>query len=179
MSAHVVYPSVDADNPATLSRSFLMELLRYELGFKGLAVSDDLEMKAITENMSFEEATIRGLEAGLDVFVCHSLFEAQVTVLETLLKQAESGKFPNHVWERNHRRVRDIKARHFRVMRSIDRLHARELVGNREHQRIARRLREGKRGHSATRNVAPPQMVYYNEACRRACSRDRADEVTR
>ena len=64
--------------------------------------------------------------------------------IRNLLKQAESGKFPNHVWERNHRRVRDIKARHFRVMRSIDRLHARELVGNREHQRIARRLREGK-----------------------------------
>lgn len=144
MSAHVVYPSVDPDNPATLSRSFLMELLRYELGFKGLAVSDDLEMKAITENMSMEEATIRGLEAGLDVFlVCHTL-EEQVTVLETLLKQAESNNFPKHVWERNHRRVRDLKARHFRVMRSVDRGHARELVGNREHQRIARRLREGK-----------------------------------
>ena len=63
---------------------------------------------------------------------------------DALIKEAESGRFPNHVWERNHRRVRDIKARHFRVMRSIDRIHARELVGNREHQRIARRLREGK-----------------------------------
>ena len=144
MSAHVVYPSVDPDNPATLSRNFLMELLRYELGFKGLAISDDLEMKAITENMSMEEATVRGLEAGLDVFlVCHTL-EEQITVLETLLKQAEGGNFPKHVWERNHRRVRDLKSRHFRVMRSVDRGHARELVGNREHQRIARRLREGK-----------------------------------
>ena len=46
--------------------------------------------------------------------------------------------------ERGFRRVRDIKARHFRVLRTIDRQHARELVGNREHQRIARRLRDGK-----------------------------------
>ena len=144
MNGHVLFPAIDKDNPASLSRTFLMELLRYEIGFKGLSISDDLEMKAITERMSMEEATMKGLEAGLDIFlVCHSL-EEQVTVLETLLKAAEGNQFPKHVWERNHRRVRDIKARHFRVMRSIDRTHARELVGNREHQRIARRLREGK-----------------------------------
>ena len=46
--------------------------------------------------------------------------------------------------ERGYRRIRDVKARHFRVLRSVDRQHARELVGNREHVRIARRLKDGK-----------------------------------
>ncbi|MBU0554062.1 beta-N-acetylhexosaminidase [Myxococcota bacterium] len=144
MTAHVNYPKIDPENPATLSRIILQDLLRLEMGFKGLIVTDDLEMKAISERTSIEDATQRGLEAGVDLFmVCHSL-DKQVAVLETLLEAAEAGDYPKHLWERNYTRVREIKARHFRVIRAIDRAHARELVGNREHQRISRRLRDGK-----------------------------------
>ncbi len=144
MTAHVLYPKVDPERPATLSRKFLQDILRLEIGFKGLIVTDDLEMKAIADNMSIEDATRQALEAGVDIFMVSRDPEKQIAVLETLLKEAESGNYPKHLWERNCRRIRDIKARHFRVIRTIDRQHARELVGNREHQRIARRLRDGK-----------------------------------
>ena len=60
------------------------------------------------------------------------------------MRIVEKDNYPHHMLERGYRRVRDIKARHFRVLRTIDRQHARELVGNREHARIARRLRDGK-----------------------------------
>ena len=49
MSAHVVYPALDANRPATLSRRILGDLLRHEIGFDGVLVSDALEMKAISD----------------------------------------------------------------------------------------------------------------------------------
>lgn len=142
MAAHVNYTKADPDYPmATVSRHLLQNVLRLELGFKGLVVTDDLEMKAVTD---IEQTTVQALDAGVDLFlVCHSI-DKQVQVLETLLRQAESKAYPKHLWERGFRRVRDLKARHFRVQRSVDRQHARELVGNREHQRISRRLKDGK-----------------------------------
>ena len=63
---------------------------------------------------------------------------------QSLLDEALKNRYPKHLWERGFRRIRDVKARHFRVLRSVDRQHARELVGNREHMRIARRLKDGK-----------------------------------
>ncbi|MCB9545581.1 MAG: beta-N-acetylhexosaminidase [Myxococcales bacterium] len=144
MTAHVLYPKIDARHQATLSRTIQQDLLRLEMGFKGLVVTDDLEMKAITETVGIEEATRLALEAGVDLFMCCSNIDQQVQVLETLLKEAEQGSYPRHLWERGYSRVREVKARHFRVVRTVDRVHARELVGNREHLRISRRLKDGK-----------------------------------
>jgi beta-N-acetylhexosaminidase len=144
MTAHVMYPQLDKEQPATLSRKILQDLLRLEMGFKGLVVTDDLEMKAITETCGIEEATRLALKAGVDLFLCCHSIDQQVLVLETLLKEAEENRYPNHLWERGFQRVRNVKRRHFRVVRTIDRVHARELVGNREHLRISRRLKDGK-----------------------------------
>ncbi len=144
MAGHVVYPKIDPERPASLSHTFLQDVLRLELGFKGLIVTDDLEMKAIADHHSMAEATEMALEAGVDVFLVCSSLDAQVEVLETMIRLAEAGKFPKHIWERSFTRIHDVKANHFRVIRTIDRQHAREVIGNREHARIARRLRDGK-----------------------------------
>lgn len=144
MTAHVKYPALDPEYPATLSRTILQDILRLELGFKGLIISDDLEMKAIVDHYGIDEATKLAMNAGMDIFlVCHSI-DRQVEVLETMLRETEAGRYPKHLWERGYKRIHDIKARHFRVVRTIDRSHARELVGNREHARISRRLKDGK-----------------------------------
>ena len=57
----------------TLSRAALTDLLRDELGFKGVVITDDLEMKAVSERYSIEEMVTLGLEAGVDIFlICHT-----------------------------------------------------------------------------------------------------------
>ncbi|MDQ7837385.1 MAG: beta-N-acetylhexosaminidase [Thermodesulfobacteriota bacterium] len=72
MTAHVIYPDVDPDLPATLSRNFLMDILRYKMGFDGLVISDDLEMGAIERHFSLEESATLSLMAGTDIIlICH------------------------------------------------------------------------------------------------------------
>ena len=83
-----------------------------------------------------------GFNAGLDLFlVCHDI-EKQVCVLETLLKIAESEVVPKMVWDVPLSRIGNVKRNHFRTRANIDRAHAKELIGAREHQRISRRLRD-------------------------------------
>ena len=68
MTAHVMYPKLDAIYPATLSRKIIGELLRDELGYKGVVISDDLEMKAL-DNFSHGEKAALALAAGVDILL--------------------------------------------------------------------------------------------------------------
>jgi len=70
MTAHVLYRGVDPDRPGTLSPVVIERLLRDELGYQGVVVTDDLEMKALADRYSIEEIVRLGLEAGVDVFLC-------------------------------------------------------------------------------------------------------------
>ncbi|WP_406453169.1 sugar hydrolase [Streptomyces sp. NBC_01622] len=66
MSAHVVFPALDANRPATLSRRILGDLLRLDLGFDGVLVSDALEMKAIADEYGEAAGARIALAAGAD-----------------------------------------------------------------------------------------------------------------
>ncbi|MFC8431323.1 glycoside hydrolase family 3 N-terminal domain-containing protein [Streptomyces sp. NPDC057253] len=66
MSAHVVFPALDANRPATLSRRILRDLLRHELDFDGVLVSDALEMKAIADRYGEAAGARIALAAGAD-----------------------------------------------------------------------------------------------------------------
>lgn len=68
MTAHVVYPAID-DAPATMSWRWLQEILRQELGYDGVIVSDDLDMKAVAERWPTREVVQRSLAAGCDCFL--------------------------------------------------------------------------------------------------------------
>jgi beta-N-acetylhexosaminidase len=69
MLAHVVYAGVDAGRPATLSHAIATDLLRERLGFRGVAVSDDLEMAAIRRNWGVPTGAVRAMEAGCDLLI--------------------------------------------------------------------------------------------------------------
>lgn len=89
MTSHVVFEALDPRIPATFSHRALTGLLRQELGFEGLIVSDDLEMRAIADRWSIGEAAVLSVAAGVDLLlVCHRV-ERQAEAIETLRKEAE------------------------------------------------------------------------------------------
>lgn len=74
MSTHILFPALDPELPSTLSPRILTGLLREELGFEGLIVTDCLEMKGIADHWGPEETAVLALEAGVDMLlVCHTL----------------------------------------------------------------------------------------------------------
>lgn len=69
MTAHVVYPALDRENPATLSRPILGDILRERFRFRGVVFSDDMEMKAIAARHAPGDAAVQAIEAGVDCLV--------------------------------------------------------------------------------------------------------------
>ncbi len=95
MTAHVVYPAVDVE-PATLSHRWLTEILRDQLGYRGVVVSDDLDMKAVHERWSTREVVARSLAAGADCFLaCRDpgvQAEAEAVLDENMARGEDGGR---------------------------------------------------------------------------------------
>lgn len=89
MTAHVVYDALDPGVPATLSRRIATDLLRNELGYGGVLVSDDLEMKAIAASMGADEAAVRAIEAGCDLLLVCTRRGARERAHAALVERAE------------------------------------------------------------------------------------------
>jgi beta-N-acetylhexosaminidase len=89
MTAHVLYPALDAERPATLSSRIATELLRDEIGFEGVLFSDDLEMRAIEGHGGFGEAAVAALRAGCDLLLVCSRADAQAEVHRAVAEACE------------------------------------------------------------------------------------------
>jgi beta-N-acetylhexosaminidase len=95
MTAHVFLPSLDERRPATLSRRIVNGLLREELGFDGVILSDDLEMKAVANEYQVPAAAVLAIEAGCDgVLICSGDHDTQAAALEALIHAVEEERLP-------------------------------------------------------------------------------------
>jgi beta-N-acetylhexosaminidase len=90
MTAHVVFEAIDSRVPATLSPEAIGGLLRREMGFGGVAFSDDLEMRAIAGRYGVPEAACLAVEAGCDAVLICSRPELALQAHEALVRRAES-----------------------------------------------------------------------------------------
>ena len=112
MTAHVLVPSLDEERPATLSPRVVQAMLREELGFEGVILSDDLEMKAIAATYSVPDAAVQAIAAGCDgLLICSGDVETQAVTLEALVHAVEDGLIPFKRLEDAHKRLRAAKER--------------------------------------------------------------------
>jgi len=89
MTAHVMYTALDPDRPATLSHKIVTGVLRKELGFEGLIVSDDLSMKAVADRNSPGELAVAAIVAGVDHLLVRRPESAQIEMHAGLVREAE------------------------------------------------------------------------------------------
>lgn len=114
MTAHVLYPALDPDMPATLSPAIIDGLLRSQLHFAGVVVTDDLEMGAIVKHFTVERAAVDALRAGADLLlVCHSL-ERALLARDTCMRALSDGTLSRQRVEQAEQRITVLKRRHQR-----------------------------------------------------------------
>jgi beta-N-acetylhexosaminidase len=138
MTAHVLVPAIDEERPATLSPRITRDLLREELGFPGVILGDDLEMKAISARYAVPDAGVQALGAGCDgLLICSGNVEMQATTLEAVIHAAEDGGLPIKRVEHALARHRRAKERFLAVPVAAGRAPLRAILGCDEHRRIA------------------------------------------
>ncbi|MEU0476879.1 glycoside hydrolase family 3 protein [Streptomyces olivaceus] len=111
MSAHILVPALDPDRPATLSRRILTELLRGELGYDGLIVTDGIEMRAIAGTYGIERGTALAIAAGADAICVGGGLSDEDTVRrlsDALVEAVRSGELPEERLADAAERVRSL-----------------------------------------------------------------------
>jgi beta-N-acetylhexosaminidase len=139
MTAHVFMPAIDENGPATLSRRVVTGLLREELGFDGVILSDDLEMKAIAGTYAVPSAAVLAIAAGCDgILICSGDHETQTAALEALIYAVENKELPFARIDDALKRQQQTRERFLTVLQRP--LHGRALrqrLGRDEHRAIA------------------------------------------
>lgn len=130
MTAHVLYGVIDATAPVTLSKRAITGLLREELGFKGVIVTDDLEMGAIKQCCPPEEAAVRALAAGCDLNLICSSPEVTQRAMLRVNAAVESGELSTELLSQSALRIRTLATKH--AASAADRA----CIGCREHRAV-------------------------------------------
>ena len=138
--AHLACPALDPGAPSSLSQRIITSILREELEFGGVVVSDDLEMKAIAARFDIGEAAVRFLEAGGDlILICHDPGQqrAAMRAVETALRNGRlrEDRLASSL-DRIARLRSWLEARHT----LIDQEWAQSIVGSADHQRLLRTI---------------------------------------
>jgi beta-glucosidase-like glycosyl hydrolase len=107
--SHALYPINDFTAPASLTRSIATDLLRRELGFGGVAITDDLADPAIASSYSIPDAAILAMRAGADMLWVSGSPGDQQAAYSALLRAAEGGELPRRRLDEAVRRVLEAK----------------------------------------------------------------------
>ncbi|WP_260989927.1 beta-N-acetylhexosaminidase [Paenibacillus xylanexedens] len=110
MSAHIYFPALEPERlPVTLSHSVLTGLLRKELGYEGVILTDCMEMKAIATHYGTVDAAVMAVEAGADMVLISHTAQLQVGAFEALMNAVKSGRISERRIDESVRRLLTYK----------------------------------------------------------------------
>jgi beta-N-acetylhexosaminidase len=131
MSSHAVYPALDPKHPATLSHEILTRLLRKDMGFEGLLITDDLEMGAIAGRGPVAEAVLPAFEAGADILLICKDQESVAEGLRLMRDRLAKGRISEDRVARSLHRVERAKARFLENQKEISLAGVRQYFNSR------------------------------------------------
>jgi beta-N-acetylhexosaminidase len=136
MTAHILLPQIDQENPASLSRFVLDGILRRHMGFRGVILADDLGMGAVAKRYAPGEAAVQTLRAGTDIaMLCHD-WSAVAPAIAAVEKARGENLFDAAEWEASLKRIERACA-----LAEVSALQpAVEIIGCEEHRALAKRI---------------------------------------
>ncbi|MEN8304500.1 MAG: glycoside hydrolase family 3 N-terminal domain-containing protein, partial [Campylobacterota bacterium] len=121
MTAHVFNKAMDKNHPATLSYRVNSEILRGRMKYHGLIISDDMQMKAISEHYSTKEAVTLAINAGVDILLFgNQLAEISVEkIVNTIFEQVQNGSIPMSRITESNQRIKNLHFKNSIIQRPI------------------------------------------------------------
>ncbi|MDW0117107.1 beta-N-acetylhexosaminidase [Sporosarcina thermotolerans] len=112
MVAHILFPELDKEYPSSLSKKIITDLLRNEMHYNGVVITDDLTMGAIVNEYTVAEAAIQSFLAGSDLLLIAGDYQNQVDTFDTLVAAVESGIISMERLDESVKRILELKNRY-------------------------------------------------------------------
>jgi beta-N-acetylhexosaminidase len=112
MAAHILLPQIDRENPATLSKTIITDILRQQLGFQGVVITDDMTMGAITKHYEIGAAAVKSVTAGVDIVLVAHEKENAAAVFDALKAALEEGKIAEERIDQSLYRILALKEKY-------------------------------------------------------------------
>ncbi|MBV8036036.1 MAG: beta-N-acetylhexosaminidase [Pelomonas sp.] len=149
MTAHIVYPQLDGERPATLSPALLDGILRRDLGYDGVVITDALMMKAVAERFGYAKSAVMAIAAGADMVLAQGSQEEQLVAINALREAFADGRLTRQQGETANARLDRLAAAY--PARAVDDAAARAA----DHALMAQAWAAGL---TALRGAAPPAL---------------------
>lgn len=120
MTAHIVYPQLDANRPATLSPFFLTELLRQRIGYHGVVITDALMMRAVADRWGHARAAVLALTAGADMVLAQGSLQEQEAAIDAVADALIDGRLDPAQLRRASQRIDALAERFPARLRDVD-----------------------------------------------------------
>lgn len=142
MTAHVLFRALDERLPATLSPDIITHLLREQMGYDGVVLTDDLEMHAIVDHYGPGDAAVRAFLAGCDVLLICKERDREIAAFEAIEKAVASGTIDTARLDLSVARIQRIKQRYLLPYRPAVISEAKLIAGCRTHQALLQSIRQ-------------------------------------
>lgn len=143
MTSHIKFSKIDPDWPVTLSEKFVTDIIRNELRYRGLVISDDLGMKAMTSHYGLEEVPVRALQAGVDLLLYCNDPEVPPQALEAILTATAQGSLNPERLASSHQRILDFKNQKIKNPEPLSLDEVQNIVGSEAHLALADAISKG------------------------------------
>jgi beta-N-acetylhexosaminidase len=143
MAAHIRYPKIDPEWPATLSEIFLKKILREKMRYREMIITDDLDMKALTLNYSKAQIAVRALTAGCNILLYCNEPDSPPTAVDAVEKAVRDGVLPMGVVEDNAARMLKLKREVLSDPDPLSMDDVSKIVGHPDHLRLAKAILAG------------------------------------
>lgn len=128
MTAHILLSEIDSKYPASLSKKIITNLLRKQLEYNGVVITDDLTMGAIVDNYELETAAVKAIQAGTDmVLIAHGGYDTLTTVFEEIKSAVLNGEISEDRIDESVRRIIHLKENYELVDEQIENVDIKQL----------------------------------------------------
>ncbi len=143
MIAHIMFPKIDPTWPASLSEIFIKDILRGQLRYRQLVISDDLDMGALKNNWDKGTIATRALQAGNNILLYCNEPDSPGIALDAVEKAVKDGSLPKAVVEENAQLVLDLKANRLKNPDPLPMEEASKVIAHPDHLRLAKAIVAG------------------------------------